>query len=132
MKKTRYKRRVTEVIKSAFNADYNSLRPKKKRSSQKPKKSQDVIVRKIPAYYFSNEWKILRFDTLARDNHTCRYCGEHAIQADHVTPRSKGGPDTLDNLVACCTSCNRVSGGNYFADVDQKRSWIREMRGIRG
>ncbi len=47
---------------------------------------------------------------LARDRHTCLYCGErfperHLTQ-DHVTPRSQGGGDTWTNLVAACKACN--------------------------
>ena len=30
---------------------------------------------------------------------------------DHVTPELNGGMDTLDNLVACCVSCNSRKGG---------------------
>jgi 5-methylcytosine-specific restriction endonuclease McrA len=44
---------------------------------------------------------------LARDNWTCRYCGAHADQVDHVDPVSRGGdPWDKDGLVACCSPCN--------------------------
>jgi HNH endonuclease len=36
------------------------------------------------------------------DNHL------HWIGWDHLIPRSKGGPDTVDNLACCCFICNRV------------------------
>jgi len=29
-----------------------------------------------------------------------------ANEVDHVYPKSRGGEDTLDNLVACCRTCN--------------------------
>lgn len=53
----------------------------------------------------------LRFDVFKRDGFRCRYCGVSVEQgallhADHVVARSKGGPDTLDNLVTACVECN--------------------------
>jgi 5-methylcytosine-specific restriction endonuclease McrA len=29
---------------------------------------------------------------------------------DHVMPRARGGADTLENLVPCCSSCNERKG----------------------
>jgi hypothetical protein len=52
-------------------------------------------------------WKKIRLQVLRRDAYTCAYCGTHdANEVDHIWPYSKGGEDTLDNLVACCRSCN--------------------------
>ena len=49
-----------------------------------------------------------------RDNYHCQYCGnkfmKHQLTLDHVTPKSKGGPKTWDNLVTCCVSCNQKKG----------------------
>lgn len=53
----------------------------------------------------------LRFDVFKRDSFTCQYCGrkspEVILEADHITPKSKGGLDTLDNLITSCRECNR-------------------------
>ena len=46
----------------------------------------------------------------ARDGHRCQYCGRPAECLDHVHPRSKGGPHTWENVVACCKSCNVAKG----------------------
>ncbi|MGI9142010.1 MAG: HNH endonuclease, partial [Fluviibacter sp.] len=55
----------------------------------------------------SSAWKKIRAAVLARDNHICAYClSDQANTVDHVVPRSKGGTDDLDNLVAACMSCN--------------------------
>jgi hypothetical protein len=46
----------------------------------------------------------------------CGYCTVHEAEAgteleiDHFQPRSVGGSDDLDNLVYCCTTCNRLKG----------------------
>lgn len=56
-----------------------------------------------------------RSNILARDNFTCQYCGKElgAREAtlDHVKPRSQGGKTTWENIVCCCTHCNRRKGG---------------------
>lgn len=43
---------------------------------------------------------------LVRDGFECQYCGSRAENIDHVLPRSRGGPHTWDNVVACCRRCN--------------------------
>jgi HNH endonuclease len=46
----------------------------------------------------------------------CGYCTVHESEAgteleiDHFQPRSLGGSDDPDNLVYCCTACNRLKG----------------------
>jgi 5-methylcytosine-specific restriction endonuclease McrA len=45
-----------------------------------------------------------------RDGFRCQYCnarlGMSTGTRDHVIPRSRGGPDTLANVVAACMPCN--------------------------
>lgn len=45
---------------------------------------------------------------LKRDDHTCQYCDYKGpnLTIDHVVPRSKGGGETWQNLVASCLECN--------------------------
>jgi hypothetical protein len=45
---------------------------------------------------------VTRRGVLRRDNHRCGYCGKAASTIDHVLPRSRGGADSWENLVACC------------------------------
>jgi len=44
----------------------------------------------------------------------CKGCGEHFkpqnLTFDHITPRSRGGQDYLDNLQLLCGHCNSVKG----------------------
>jgi 5-methylcytosine-specific restriction endonuclease McrA len=44
---------------------------------------------------------VSRRGVLRRDDSRC---------ADHVLPRSRGGADSWENLVACCLRCNNVKG----------------------
>ncbi|WAC69288.1 HNH endonuclease [Microbacterium sp. SL75] len=53
---------------------------------------------------------VTRRGVLRRDAHRCGYCGKAASTIDHVLPRSRGGKDTWENLVACCLLCNNVKG----------------------
>lgn len=50
----------------------------------------------------------VRDAVVLRDGGICRYCGHKArpIHLDHVIPHSKGGADTVGNLVVSCTLCN--------------------------
>lgn len=53
----------------------------------------------------------LRFDVLSRDGFRCQYCGVSVeegalLHVDHRFPKSKGGLDTLENLVTACIDCN--------------------------
>lgn len=53
----------------------------------------------------------LRFEVLQRDGFACRYCGARppgvVLHVDHIHPKSKGGKDELDNLMAACATCNQ-------------------------
>ena len=60
----------------------------------------------VKPYRSTAHWKKIRLQVLQRDAYTCTYCGDVANEADHVWPKSKGGEDTLDNLVAACRKCN--------------------------
>ena len=52
----------------------------------------------------------------ARDAGCCQYCGRAAESIDHVVPRSKGGPHTWENVVACCRRCNTYKGDRFLRD----------------
>lgn len=49
---------------------------------------------------------VSRRGVLRRDGHRCAYCGAPATTVDHIRPRSRGGADSWENLVACCLRCN--------------------------
>ena len=59
----------------------------------------------------------LRFQVLQRDRFACRACGASPatsagieLHVDHVTPWSKGGETTLENLQTLCNRCNLGKG----------------------
>ena len=71
---------------------------------------------KIP---YRHDVTATRRGVLRRDNHLCAYCGKTASTIDHVMPRSRGGADSWENLVACCLRCNNVKGDR----TPQEMSW---------
>lgn len=65
-----------------------------------------------------------RINILARDQHTCQYCGRHFtrtdLNLDHVNPRSKGGLSTWENVVTSCIACNRKKAGRTPAEAGMR------------
>lgn len=53
---------------------------------------------------------VSRRGVLRRDGQRCGYCAAGATTIDHVIPRSRGGADSWENLVACCLRCNNLKG----------------------
>ena len=52
-----------------------------------------------------------RKNVLRRDQHTCQYCSSRdRLTIDHVFPKSRGGKDVWENLVAACVPCNNRKG----------------------
>ena len=53
-----------------------------------------------------------RFNLFLRDSFTCQYCHScEDLTFDHVTPRSRGGRTTWENIVTACARCNLMKGG---------------------
>jgi 5-methylcytosine-specific restriction endonuclease McrA len=76
--------------------------------------------------------------TIAKDRPDCHYCHEPidytanhldplSFQVDHVVPIAKGGPDTLDNKVACHRACNRQKSDKLLMPIGvtfvTERTW---------
>ncbi len=60
---------------------------------------------------------VTRRGILRRDSHRCAYCGRTATTVDHVHPRSLGGEDSWENLVACCLTCNNKKGNKTLRQM---------------
>ena len=55
-----------------------------------------------------------RLRIFVRDRFRCQYCGQKRAPAeltlDHITPRSRDGRSTPENLATACVSCNTRKG----------------------
>ncbi|MFM8793617.1 MAG: HNH endonuclease [Acidimicrobiales bacterium] len=58
---------------------------------------------KVP---FNRSTAMSRRAIFARDEHRCGYCGGAADSIDHVMPRSRGGLNVWENVIAACRPCN--------------------------
>ncbi len=60
----------------------------------------------------------------ARDGHQCMYCGQHfhqqELSRDHVIPRSRGGADRWENVVAACRRCNEHKGQFLLDEISME------------
>ena len=94
---------------------------------------------------------VKRIRVMAASSFRCAYCDKDflsdtssfaSVTFDHVTPKSRGGEDTEENLVACCGSCNSIKGDAKAKSVEDGREtvaqrlkefelWLHQARAIR-
>ena len=67
-----------------------------------------ILLRRYVRIPSNRHVPVSRRGVLRRDSQHCGYCGGNATTIDHVVPRSRGGADTWENLVACCLKCNNI------------------------
>ena len=65
-----------------------------------------------------------RKNLFERDRNTCQYCGRRIarelLTIDHVTPRSRGGKNTWENLVLACITCNKKKQNRLPEEASMK------------
>ena len=65
-----------------------------------------------------------RREIILRDNNQCQYCAKELpnekLTLDHIIPKSKGGKNTWDNLVAACKKCNQRKGNRTPEEANMK------------
>ncbi len=70
-----------------------------------------IIRLKMYVHFPYRKVMLTRKNILRRDNQRCQYCGgKNALTVDHVLPKSRGGKDHWENLVAACIPCNNRKG----------------------
>jgi hypothetical protein len=78
-------------------------------------------------FYTTPEWVAVRKVVLHRDGFKCWYCGKVATTVDHLKPKSLGGTESLDNLVAACKPCNSSKKAKWTDRLALSRDWEVEM-----
>lgn len=71
-------------------------------------------------------WNRLRELVKKRDKCICFYCGKvnENGHCDHIIPLSKGGTDSIDNLVWSCEKCNLKKKDKIF--IPKKNKTIKQ------
>ncbi|PSC70708.1 HNH endonuclease [Micractinium conductrix] len=78
-------------------------------------------VRRSRPYKRHDRVALNRHNVLLRDGFACQYCGSgRDLTLDHVVPQSRGGPNSWENLVACCSPCNSKKGDKSLSQLRWK------------
>ncbi len=76
-----------------------------------------IILRNYVRIPNGRQVPVSRRGVLRRDGQRCGYCGASATTIDHIIPRSRGGADSWENLVACCLRCNNIKSDRTPAEM---------------
>ena len=76
----------------------------------------------------------LRLAAIYRDDYQCMECGKKntRFEVHHITPRSKGGADTISNLITLCPECHSRTFGREEQFADRYYSRINSAGNIKG
>jgi 5-methylcytosine-specific restriction endonuclease McrA len=101
-----------EIVKSSDNLIVTD-----KKSYERP-----VIIRLLNyVRYVYRRLRVNRHKIYKRDGHKCVYCGNSKqLTIDHLIPKSKGGKNTWENLVTCCSKCNVKKGDKTIEQAGLK------------
>lgn len=82
-----------------------------------------ILLRNYIRIPMSRTAPVTRRGVLRRDRSRCGYCHATAGTVDHILPRSRGGRDSWENLVACCLRCNNIKGDRTPAEMGWTLRW---------
>ncbi len=79
--------------------------------------------------YFKQDVSCTRARVMTRDGNECQFvvnengCKQNATTIDHLLPRSRGGQDTWENLVAACHKHNSVKDDRTLEEMAKRYGW---------
>jgi len=111
------KRAIVLVLQG--KADVVSHHPTEQVRSESAKMAMPTVIRllryvNVPKF---RKAYLSRRTVLARDDSECAYCGGVANTIDHIRPRSLGGRNVWENVVACCYECNQRKANRTLGDL---------------
>lgn len=70
--------------------------------------------RKKAKAQYKKEYKLIRPLVLERDGNKCARCGadNKKLHVHHVKRKSKGGTNSMDNLITLCSKCHKQEHAN--------------------
>ena len=79
---------------------------------------------KVIRMIYRNRVPYSKRNDMARDGHTCVYCGSREeLTIDHVIPASRGGKTNFDNCVTACKPCNNKKNNRT---PNEAKMWVRK------
>ena len=72
---------------------------------------------------------------LTRDYYICQYCGYSSrcfddvrgLTVDHIIPVCFEGLSTYDNLICCCSVCNKYAHSACFDTFQEKKKYVLDL-----
>ena len=110
------------LIQGAKFSQFEQISAPINKAKQKPRTESSGVrfPQHGPDYTYEN-W----VNHLAAHGYRCRYCGkpitEKTARKDHVQPISRGGLDTLSNIVPACDPCNTKKGNMNGVEFEASR-----------
>ena len=102
--------RLTKPLFLAFYLPLTEVHPKRKVRSAKERKNWEKVKKEI-----------LKLEK------RCQLCGTEApLEVAHIVPFSRGGSDSIDNLLVLCSNCHRKMAPTEPVEVRKRRGkyWI--------
>ncbi len=102
--------RLTKPIFLSFYLPLTEVQPKRKIRSAKERKN----------------WERVKKEILKLENR-CQLCGtETPLEVAHIVPFSRGGSDSIDNLLVLCSNCHRKMAPTEPIEVRKRKGkyWI--------
>lgn len=76
------------------------------------------------------KYKALVVSVFERDGWRCVLCrSRRQLTPHHILPRSRGGPDTKQNLVTLCVLCHGAMGGKGWREAYDTLKAIAQREG---
>lgn len=80
------------------------------------------------------DMKRIRRQVISRDGCVCTYCGDQLevsqVTVDHLIPETRGGEDSVENLVVACAPCNKDKANftyeEYFLLLAQRIALLKK------
>jgi 5-methylcytosine-specific restriction endonuclease McrA len=80
--------------------------------------------------YYTNS---LKFKVYKRDKGRCQLCQDKLLlkdaTLDHIKPKSKGGPNSIDNLQLMCRQCNLFKANKTLYISNDQQEEIEDKIG---
>ena len=116
---------------SRLMAKYGAPIPAKKVSNNSvvkkvlPNQHWIKTVKELNRWKKTDDYKKWRKRQFAAQNAECYYCRKSLIgvktNIEHITPKSRGGTNKLNNLVLSCWECNKIKGTKILSRKERKK-----------